>query len=288
MLRPCRGAATTQPAAPTTRWGRSPGSSRRFTPTRTSPSIPDRIPTTTCKGASTSEPRLRISTGGLTFRLRMESVAMPPGFGSAARLEATDKSRQGCDHTSSIISRKLTGERHAGPRRWREEAANERTGKRCCHERRRSWKRRDRRIDPFLMSVLASRFEAIIREMTNAVMKASRSAVIKNAHLVIADVTLANGERAGELVRVPMQPDQVSKAFHRLVRRLGFPCRFHDLRHSHATHLLKGGVHPKVASERLGHASIAITLDTYSHVLPGLQEDAARRVDAALRKALGE
>jgi integrase len=43
-----------------------------------------------------------------------------------------------------------------------------------------------------------------------------------------------------------------------------------------------------VASERLGHASIAITLDTYSHVLPGLQEDAARRVDAALRKALGE
>jgi len=107
--------------------------------------------------------------------------------------------------------------------------------------------------------------------------------------LVIAEVTtLATGERAGELVRVPMQPDQVSKAFLRLVRRLGFPCRFHDLRHSHATHLLKGGVHPKVASERLGHASIAITLDTYSHVLPGLQEDAARRVDAALRKALGE
>jgi integrase len=47
-------------------------------------------------------------------------------------------------------------------------------------------------------------------------------------------------------------------------------------------------VHPKVASERLGHASIAITLDTYSHVLPDMQEDAARRVDAALRKALGQ
>jgi len=88
------------------------------------------------------------------------------------------------------------------------------------------------------------------------------------------------------LDRVPMDPDQLSKAFLRLVKRLGFRCRFHDLRHSHATHLLKSGVHPKVASERLGHASIAITLDTYSHVLPGLQEDAARRVDAALRKAL--
>jgi len=108
--------------------------------------------------------------------------------------------------------------------------------------------------------------------------------------LVLCDVTTTGdqGERAGELVRVPVQPDQLSKAFHRLAGRLGLRCRFHDLRHSHATHLLKGGVHPKVASERLGHASIAITLDTYSHVLPGLQEDAARRVDAALRKALGE
>ena len=47
---------------------------------------------------------------------------------------------------------------------------------------------------------------------------------------------------------------------------------FHDLRHTHATLLLKGGVHPKIVSERLGHANIGITLDTYSHVLWGLQE----------------
>jgi integrase len=45
-------------------------------------------------------------------------------------------------------------------------------------------------------------------------------------------------------------------------------------------------VHPKIASERLGHASIAITMDTYSHALPGLQEDAAQRIDAALRATL--
>ncbi|SEU24429.1 tyrosine-type recombinase/integrase, partial [Paenibacillus sp. NFR01] len=49
---------------------------------------------------------------------------------------------------------------------------------------------------------------------------------------------------------------------------------FHDLRHTHATILLKRGVHPKIVQERLGHSSIQITLDTYSHVLPGLQEAA--------------
>lgn len=63
-------------------------------------------------------------------------------------------------------------------------------------------------------------------------------------------------------------------------------CRFHDLRHTHATQLLKAGAHPKVVSERLSHASIGITLDTYSHVMPGMQEEAAEKIDAGLRKAL--
>jgi integrase len=62
--------------------------------------------------------------------------------------------------------------------------------------------------------------------------------------------------------------------------------RYHDLRHAHATHLLSSGVHPKVASERLGHSKVEITLDLYSHVLPGMQEDAAARVDRALQAAL--
>jgi integrase len=60
--------------------------------------------------------------------------------------------------------------------------------------------------------------------------------------------------------------------------------RFHDLRHTHASLLLVRGVHPKVVSERLGHASIAITLDTYSHVLPTLQDEAARDLDAWLSR----
>jgi integrase len=50
--------------------------------------------------------------------------------------------------------------------------------------------------------------------------------------------------------------------------------------------MLASGVHPKVAQERLGHSSISVTLDLYSHVMPGMQEDAAARVDATLRAAL--
>ena len=68
-----------------------------------------------------------------------------------------------------------------------------------------------------------------------------------------------------------------------LLRKHGLArLRFHDLRHSHATQLLASGVHPKVAQERLGHASVAITLDLYSHVVPGLQAEAADRVDQVL------
>ncbi len=84
----------------------------------------------------------------------------------------------------------------------------------------------------------------------------------------------------------PQSPRALTKTFQRLAAEIGLAVRFHDLRHTHISHLLLAGVHPKVASERAGHASIAITLDVYSHVMPGMQEDAAKRVDAALRKAL--
>jgi integrase len=61
--------------------------------------------------------------------------------------------------------------------------------------------------------------------------------------------------------------------------------RFHDLRHSHATQLLLAGVHPKVAQERVGHSTINVTLDLYSHVSATMQEDAATKIDAAYRHA---
>ena len=67
------------------------------------------------------------------------------------------------------------------------------------------------------------------------------------------------------------------------MRRAGLPdVRFHDLRHTCATLLLTKGVHPKIVSEMLGHSSIAITLDTYSHVMPGLGDGTARAMEDAL------
>ena len=82
-------------------------------------------------------------------------------------------------------------------------------------------------------------------------------------------------------------PDSFSTAFAAFVRRSKLPqVRLHDLRHSHATQLLLQGVHPKIVSERLGHSKVGITLDTYSHVLPGMQEDAAEKIDVALRVAI--
>jgi integrase len=74
-----------------------------------------------------------------------------------------------------------------------------------------------------------------------------------------------------------------TRAWIKLVRRIGLkPIRLHDARHTHASLMLKQGTHPKIVQERLGHASIQITLDTYSHVAPGLQEAAAKRFDTAL------
>ena len=85
----------------------------------------------------------------------------------------------------------------------------------------------------------------------------------------------------------PLDPGVVSHTFAKVLKKAGLPhIRFHDLRHSRATLLLKAGIHPKIVSERLGHANISITLDTYSHVLPGLEERAAERFDEMLKSRL--
>ena len=80
-----------------------------------------------------------------------------------------------------------------------------------------------------------------------------------------------------------LDPDAVSGIFERLVRQSGLPrIRFHDLRHTHATLGLAAGIHPKVMSERLGHSSITITLDLYSHAIPALGAEAAGRIAAVV------
>jgi integrase len=74
----------------------------------------------------------------------------------------------------------------------------------------------------------------------------------------------------------PIPPDHFSKQSRRHVSAAGLrPIRLHDLRHTHASLLLASGVNPKVASERLGHHSVAFTLDVYSHVVPGMQSAGA-------------
>jgi integrase len=86
----------------------------------------------------------------------------------------------------------------------------------------------------------------------------------------------------------PMPPRSLTHEFAKFAGRVeGVPrVRFHDLRHSHATMLLLTGVHPKVAQERLGHSSISVTLDLYSHVTATMQEDAAARLDMAFQSAI--
>ncbi len=77
----------------------------------------------------------------------------------------------------------------------------------------------------------------------------------------------------------PLHPERITVMFGRLVASAGLPrIRLHDLRHTSASLMLSSGVHSKVVSERLGHSSVSITLDLYSHVVPGLQSDAAEKL----------
>jgi integrase len=110
-----------------------------------------------------------------------------------------------------------------------------------------------------------------------------------------AEERLALGLGKGDLVftRVdgqPLSPDTFTSWVARVAKRAGTShiMPVHGLRHTHITNLLRANVHPKVASERAGHSRVGFTLDRYSHVIPSLQEDAALRIDAALRKTLAK
>ncbi len=80
----------------------------------------------------------------------------------------------------------------------------------------------------------------------------------------------------------PMHPwVLVNSSFKKVLREAGLPeeIRFHDLRHTCATLLFAKGTHPKIVQELLGHATISITLDTYSHVLPNMQSEAVAAME---------
>jgi integrase len=136
--------------------------------------------------------------------------------------------------------------------------------------------------------------------------KSGRGRTVALSTSVVEELRLHRARQAEELLKIgvrqtettfvcaredgmPLQPRTLSQNWRRLAIAGRLPrVRFHDLRHAHATHLLASGVHPKVASERLGHSKVGITLDLYSHVLPGMQEDAAARVDEAFRAAVNK
>lgn len=95
--------------------------------------------------------------------------------------------------------------------------------------------------------------------------------------MTLDDLVFAN--REGK----PLNPPSLSREFARIVKRAGLKdVRFHDLRHSFASLMLHRGVPPKVISEALGHASVAFTMDVYSHILPGMQSDAMALLDEVL------
>lgn len=85
-------------------------------------------------------------------------------------------------------------------------------------------------------------------------------------------------------IGTPLNPPNVTRAFKRVLKNAGIrtSIRLYDLRHTTATLLLQAGVNPKIVSERLGHSSVVLTLDIYSHVLPNMQEDATRQLEGMI------
>jgi integrase len=80
--------------------------------------------------------------------------------------------------------------------------------------------------------------------------------------------------------------DVLLRIFHGLLNKAGLPdMRFHDLRHSAATILMAAGVHPKMVQERMGHSTIAMTMDIYSHVLPSMQQEVAEKIDDMFKRS---
>lgn len=134
--------------------------------------------------------------------------------------------------------------------------------------------------------------------------KAGKSRTVALSSMMLAELKAHRARQAEEQLKIgirpdddsfvvaqadsrPLKPVSLTHEWTRLLAKTSLPrIRFHDLRHTHATQMLAAGVHPKVASERLGHSTIGITLDLYSHVMPGMQADAAEQVDAALQAAI--
>jgi integrase len=134
--------------------------------------------------------------------------------------------------------------------------------------------------------------------------KGKRHRTIALSNHVVAELRAHKTRQAEELLHIgvraardqhviakedgsPLQPRSLTQEWRRLLgvhtlRRI----KLHNTRHSHASHMLASNIHPKVVQERLGHSTIATTMDIYSHLMPNIQQDAVERVDVALQQAL--
>ena len=103
--------------------------------------------------------------------------------------------------------------------------------------------------------------------------------------VAVADAWQPTGYVFTQATGGPVDPNGISREFAGLGKAAGLPhLTLHGLRHAHAMMMLEEGINPKIVSERLGHSTIAITMDVYSHVLPGMQEAAVSALAAKLRR----
>ncbi len=144
----------------------------------------------------------------------------------------------------------------------------------------------------FEASVAAAATGASVREELIAMDKAKHHFMAQNPNIMrlLLGKPLSEDDLVfGNINGSPKDPGTLTHNFARIARKARLAgTRFHDLRHTFASLMLLAGVHPKMVSKMLGHSSVAFTLDTYSHVIGGLQGAAMRRLDEVLQPELAE
>ncbi|MBP1297582.1 site-specific integrase [Bradyrhizobium elkanii] len=158
-------------------------------------------------------------------------------------------------------------------------------------------------LDNAQLAVVASTEQTDAGEVSEKEAKSGRARTVALPAMAVEELRRWRVAQAQELLRLGVRPDD---DWHVVTQADGSSLRprslthsvsdflkewrvtLHSLRHSHASHMLASKVHPKVVQERLGHSSIAITMDIYSHLMPNMQGEAAAAVDGVLRAAINK
>jgi integrase len=158
-------------------------------------------------------------------------------------------------------------------------------------------------LDQAMLAIIASTEQTDAGTIREKPAKSDKARTVALPSLVVDELRRWRVEQAQELLQLgvratdethiltepdgsPVRPRTLTKRVSAFLKANGHSVTLHGLRHSHASHLLASKIHPKVVQERLGHSSIAITMDVYSHLMPNIQEGAAAEVDDVLRAAI--